>query len=208
VTPIESFSFPYSFSFSRIILLPAAKHDANDFQPMKHFLHFLRVAALTCFIGIFVATTRAQADQPQINEQVWKPFTRAIIERDLELYFTVHSPEIIRAELRASKISGFAAYREDMRTYWSQPRPADAPPDTFELRFTKRVSNGKAAYETGYYKSEFTRPTGQRGVYYGAFHVVLRKENDRWKILVDADGFDGPRPTEETFKAAQSLESK
>jgi ketosteroid isomerase-like protein len=175
---------------------------------MKYHLRFLCAAVVACFVGPFLSTAHAQGDQPHINDQVWQPFTRAIIEHDLELYFTVHSPEIIRAELRTSKISGFAAYREDMKTYWSRPQPPNAAPDTFELRFTKRVSNGNAAYETGYYKSEFTRPTGERGVFYGVFHVVLRKENDRWKILVDADGFDGARPTEEIFQAAQPLELK
>jgi len=169
-------------------------------------LRFCLIGILALLLTVAGHAASAKTDQQQINDHVWRPFARAIVERDLDLYFSVHSPEIIRAELGASKVSRLDAYRADMLKYWTRSRPAGAPQDTFELRFTKRASNATAAYETGYYKSEFTRPNGERGVYYGAFHVTLRKENDRWKILVDADGFDGPRPTEETFQAAQPLE--
>jgi len=49
------------------------------------------------------------------------------------------------------------------------------------------ASNAKA-FEVGYYKTTSTNTqTGEKRTGYGKFHVLLRKENAVWKILVDAD---------------------
>jgi Uncharacterized MobA-related protein len=53
---------------------------------------------------------------------------------------------------------------------------------TVELRFTKRIGQKELAVEVGIYKTTTTNPGGENQVFYGRFHVVLRKENGIWKI--------------------------
>lgn len=44
------------------------------------------------------------------------------------------------------------------------------------------------AFEVGYYKTSSTdATTGETRSGYGKFHVLLRKENGTWKIIMDAD---------------------
>ena len=170
--------------------------------------HIRTFGTLVAAFLAFSSTASAQSDQQLINEQVWKPFTQAILDRNLDAYFAVHSHDIVRVSGRSKKVTGFDAYRQEMEKMFARTPPRDPakPPSTFELRFTQRLGNGTAAYETGYYKNEFNRPNGERGVGYGAFQVTLRKENDRWKILVDADGFNPAPITEEMFQGAQRIE--
>jgi hypothetical protein len=57
-----------------------------------------------------------------------------------------------------------------------------------ELRFLQRIASGDKAFEVGYYKtSNINTATGEKRTGYGKFHVLLRKENGIWKILMDAD---------------------
>ena len=57
-----------------------------------------------------------------------------------------------------------------------------------ELRFQQRIASADKAFEVGYYKTSSTNAvTGERRTSYGKFHVLLRKENGAWKILLDAD---------------------
>jgi hypothetical protein len=56
------------------------------------------------------------------------------------------------------------------------------------LRFIQRIASTDKAFEVGYYKSTSTNTTtGEKRSGYGKFHVLLRKENGVWKILMDAD---------------------
>jgi ketosteroid isomerase-like protein len=41
---------------------------------------------------------------------------------------------------------------------------------------------------------------------YGRFHVVLRKENGVWKILVDKDSSEGRSIDETDYVAAKAME--
>ena len=73
-----------------------------------------------------------------------------------------------------------------------------------ELRFTRWIYSGDRAFDVGFYKTISTNiQTGEQRKSFGRFHVLLRKENATWKIMMDADTGDGA--SEENFsKAARS----
>jgi ketosteroid isomerase-like protein len=157
-----------------------------------------------------LAFTRAygQDHQQEINEHVWKPFTKAIMEQDVKTFASLHSTEMIRVERNSKNIFGLEQYRSTMESGWPQWKESlqqNKIQYTFELRFIERICNGEVAYEVGYFKNESTSPAGEKRVNYGKFHVTLRKENGYWKILVDSDSSKGASITEESFKTAMPL---
>lgn len=156
-----------------------------------------------------VNMTYAQTDQANINEQVWKPFTKAIMSQDVESFVALHSKDLVRAEINRKKVMGLEEYKRGMEAGWpgwKESIEKSKSKYTFELRFTERISNGTVAYEIGYFKNESITASGEKRESYGKFHVVLRKEDGIWKILVDSDSNEGGNITREMFETAKALE--
>ncbi|HEY5826495.1 MAG TPA: hypothetical protein VIT44_19125 [Cyclobacteriaceae bacterium] len=158
---------------------------------------------------VTLISATAQTDQTEINEQVWKPFTKAIISQDVEKFISVHSKDVVRAERNSKKVLSYDQYKNEMLASWPKWKASNTSDNvkyTFELRFLERISNGTQAFEVGYFKNETVKPTGEKEIYYGKFQVALRKENGIWKILVDSDSNGEGAITEKDFLAAKPLE--
>lgn len=145
--------------------------------------------------------------QQTINDQVWKPFIKAYNELNADAFMAVHTPDVLRIIRDNDKILMGDAYRQDTEQNMAGARQRGARRQ-IELRFTERFANGNYAYETGYYKVSTRYEENEHYDFYGKFHVVLRKDNDRWKIMLDSDtaqSQDGPVTAEE-FTAARGME--
>jgi ketosteroid isomerase-like protein len=165
---------------------------------------------LLVFIAAMVFTTGfAQQSEKEINEQVWKPFTQAIMTQDVNRFISLHSKDLVRAERNDKKVMTYDQYKADMEQGWPQWKESIKKNNAqyvFELRFLERISNETQAFEVGYFKNESINAKGEKRVSYGQFHVALRKENGVWKILVDSDSNNGRTITEEMFNAAKPME--
>ena len=138
---------------------------------------------------IFVSNLALSQSVPQteINEQIWIPFIDAYNKQDTKAYSAVHSKDFIRVLRDNQKIYGFEfAFRElpdSVKAYqalWKR---------SIELRFVERIASDNQAFEVGYYRVIYNNEsTEEERTSYGKFHVLLRKENGFWKILMDADG--------------------
>lgn len=166
---------------------------------MKQFLYILLV--LMCFSS----TCYSQTDslQKQINEQVWKPFIQSFNNRDDDTFQALHSKDVTRIIQDDNQIFGYNEYfkkvPDSLKLKWS------AWKRNIELRFIQRIAADGKAFEVGYYKtSNVNSANGEKGIGYGKFHVLLRKEKGAWKILMDADAKDDA--DESVFQAARSLE--
>lgn len=158
---------------------------------------------------LLVVPAFAQTDQEQINEQVWKPFTKALMARDPDAFMAVHSKDLVRVVRDDSRVNSYDDYQKGMKESWpkwAEYLKQNNMESTFELRFTERHSNGNLAFEVGYFKNESIKANGEKRTSYGQFHVALRKENGIWKILVDSDSNNGGTITEEMFAAASPME--
>lgn len=161
------------------------------------------------FIVISTGMVYGQTCQTEINDQVWKPFTQALLDRDAAAFIAVHSRDVVRVERNSNRIIGHEEYKKGMEASWPARKAtneANQIKRTFELRFSERICNGELAYEVGYFKNESINPSGEKRSSYGKFHVTLRKENGTWKILVDSDSNLGGTITEEMFQNAKPLE--
>lgn len=163
---------------------------------------------LKVFFLLFSISAFGQNDQADINNQVWKPFTKAIMTQDVAGFIALHSNDVVRAELNSNRVLNYAEYLAGIEKSWpgwKESIQKNRTQYTFELRFLQRISNGAQAYEVGYFKNE-SITAGQKRMSIGKFQVALRKENGIWKILVDSDSNEGGTITEEMFLKAKPLE--
>ena len=163
------------------------------------YLFFFSVLMLLVQVALFSQTDSLQR---QINEQVWKPFIESFNKGDDETFSSVHSKEIIRVMQDDKQIIGFDQYfkktPDSVKAKWASWKK------NIELRFIQRIAGLDKAFEVGYYKTTSTNTkTGEIRTGIGKFHVLLRKENGTWKILMDADTGEGAN--EEVFKKAMPI---
>lgn len=150
----------------------------------------------------------AQNHEAMINEQVWKPFTKAIMNQDVNSFLSLHATDLVRAEVNRKQVMNLETYKKGIEGGWPKWKESiekNKEAYTFELRFLDRICNGELAYEIGYFKNEITNATGVKRETYGKFYVVLSKEAGVWKILVDADSNEGGTITSEMFLAARPM---
>lgn len=155
---------------------------------------------LLCGLSVF---SQSDSLQKQINEQVWKPFIKAINSGDNDALSEVHSKEVARVMQDDGKIIGYSEYfkkiPDSIKAKWSDWK------SNIELRFLQRIASADKAFEIGYYKTTSTNSkTGEKRTGYGKFHVLLRKESGTWKILMDADANE--KTDEAVFIKAQPME--
>jgi ketosteroid isomerase-like protein len=155
--------------------------------------HLSWIAALLFFSNL--SFSQPDSLQKEINEQVWKPFIHAFNNNDDQAFSAVHSKEVIRVIQDNNQVMGYNQYfkkiPDSIKAKWS------AWKKNIELRFIQRIASNDKAFEVGFYKTTSTNTqTGEKRTGYGKFHVLLRKENGAWKILMDADAHE---KTDETI---------
>ena len=154
-------------------------------------------------LAFFNLSAQKDSLQKQINEQVWKPFISSFSSGDDETFKSVHSTDVTRVLQDNNQIQGYAEYfkkiPDSIKAKWGNWKKS------IELRFVQRIANNGKAFEVGYYKSTSTNTTtGESRTGYGKFHVLLRKENGRWKILMDADAHE--KTDEKIFQTGKAME--
>jgi ketosteroid isomerase-like protein len=150
--------------------------------------------------------TCAQADslQQQIDQQVWKPFIQSFASMDTKAFMAVHSKDMTRVIQDGNTLYGYERYyheneQGDLRNRKSGQKR------TIELRFIQRIAGDNKAFEVGYYKTTVVLSYGKSRSGYGKFHVLLRKENGTWKILMDADASE--KTNEAIFLTGKPIQS-
>jgi ketosteroid isomerase-like protein len=119
----------------------------------------------------------------EINKSIWDNFTKAFETYDVDLFSSLHSKDFVRISGDSKTIRDVNNYIEGYRNRWQNLNKKQ----TIDFRFTERINNGNLASEKGIYKLTINIGEPNEVSYYGAFHVVIRKENSNWKLLVDYD---------------------
>src|SRR6185295_2671350 len=135
-----------------------------------------------------VVSAFAQSPSTEINEQVWKPFIENFNNRNNAGFMAVHSRDVVRSPRDSKTIFGWDEYSRQLQQGQSKTPTGQR---SIELRFTERIVKDNLAFDVGIYKTTFKPNNGTPRDSYGRFHVVLRKENAIWKILVDTDSSEG-----------------
>jgi ketosteroid isomerase-like protein len=141
--------------------------------------------------------------QTEIDTQVWRPFIQAYTNLNAEAYNNLHTADVLRGSPWG--LSQGEAYFQRNREHFAKLK-SDSLERKIAFTFEYRVQQADIAYEVGYYRL-INQRAGDEQRFYGQFHVVLKKENGRWKIAQDwdASSINGLKITEADFlKQAQN----
>ncbi len=161
---------------------------------------------LLLLLLLFPATIKAQHLQQEINMQVWKPFMTAYQSFDTEKFMALHTKDVVRIPRDQKQIFTFADYKKNIarENQFNKNYNINA---SIEFRFTERIHQQTHAFETGIYKLNILKDNiGKSTSLYGRFRVILRKENNVWKIAVDEDSTEDNTISEKDFLAAKPME--
>lgn len=164
--------------------------------------------ALSMIVSLFPVSAKAQNanEQLQIERDVWIPFFAASNKFDAEGFLAICSEDLIRIGVDQKEVFGFERYANQIREGFKRAKERGVERNS-EVRFTERNIIGDYAYESGYFKSNVQLGDGEKQVRYTRFEFVLRKENGKWKILVDRDTLSGEQITEAIYIKAAPMTS-
>lgn len=160
---------------------------------------------LVSILYFAVLSLQAQEAQREINEQVWKPFIKTFNGHDAEGFMALHSKDVVRSPRDGKVVWNWSEYFQQQQKGDQHDKDSRVT-RTLELRFLERIVNNELAIDVGIYKTTYLPQEGESRSFYGKFLVVLRKENNHWKILVDTDSSEGQDISEDDFLAANPME--
>jgi ketosteroid isomerase-like protein len=150
----------------------------------------------------------SQNIQQEINNQVWRVQLAAMNSNQADRFMSTMSEDVIQISYDRQTLRNKEEFRNQaVATY---KRLAERKVTrTMEFRFLNRIANAESAFEDGFYKYELTNEKLEKQTFYGYFQVVLRKEKDLWKVVVDYDSekYNGVAVTQEVFERARTLDS-
>jgi ketosteroid isomerase-like protein len=160
---------------------------------------------VTLVLLLITMNAAAQTVQQEINEQVWRPFLKGFNNHDTKTFMAVHSREVIRSPRDSKEVLNWNDYAAQQERSDNADKAAKRK-RTLELRFTERLASKDQAVEVGIYKTSYANQDGTTQSFYGRFHVVMRKEQGIWKILVDTDSSEKNTISEKDYLAAAAME--
>lgn len=153
----------------------------------------------------FTLAVQAQTQQAEINKQVWEPFIASFNNHQADAFMAVHSKDVVRSARDGKLVWNWDEYKKSQAAGDLDDLNAKRK-RTLTLRFTERIASNDLAVEVGVYKTSYLLADGKTMDYFGRFHVVLRKENGAWKILVDTDSSEKGTIGEKDFLAAKPID--
>lgn len=134
----------------------------------------------------------------EIDAQVWSPMITASNQFDAAGFLAVQSADLVRVSVDSNEVYGLDRYRSELVAGFARARERGLKRRS-EVRFLTRAHSGELARDTGIFRSEVVLPDGETRVRYTAFEMILRKEQGRWKILVDQDSARSGTLTEQDY---------
>lgn len=165
---------------------------------------FLLAFSLLQLAGLSYSYSQNTNAVAEINQQIWEPFMESYESFDAQKFMSVHTEDVIRVSRDGKKIYVGAEYGERMKTSFARTKESGTS-RTIEFRFLQRLAQEDVGYEVGYYKIRNKRPGDQERIFYGKFHVTLKKVDGVWKIATDSDSSLNNGITEEDFKTGKPL---
>ncbi|MEM8498133.1 MAG: hypothetical protein AAF542_08930 [Pseudomonadota bacterium] len=137
------------------------------------------------WVAVLVAlTSTVLADSTQeIDRQIWRPFADSFAKLDSEAFNKLHTADSLRGGPWGLQIG--SDYFKSNAEHWRSIAEKGGA-QSIEFSFEQRLQEAQTAYEVGYYRVTSTDSSGT-AIYYGQFHVVLKKVDDLWKIAQDWD---------------------
>lgn len=140
----------------------------------------------------------------KINKDMYINFSRAFENKDFDLFASIHSDDMIRISGNGGEIKNADTYLKGYKKRWSDPSRKPTPID---FRLLERITSDSLVSDRGIYQVSYQDNQGNTKYSYGKFHVLLKLENQNWKILIDYDSNEQKTINEQSYQAAFALEN-
>lgn len=137
----------------------------------------------------------------ELNRDIWTPFSEAYADGTHEPYLALHAPDFIRVEGGRKNIRNLAEYSTVVRRTFEGWADREEKAG-ISFRFFERIVRGDLASERGVFELVLADNDGNVERFYGQFHVIARKIEGRWRILVDYDSDENGTIDRADFLAA------
>ena len=135
--------------------------------------------------------------QKEIDNQIWYPFIKAYGNWDADAFNAIHDKEMLRGSPWGLR-TGEEYFTRNIERFEKGKMAGESRNISFTFEY--RIHEKEMAYEVGYYKL-VSKKENKESIYYGQFHVVLKKKDGQWKIFQDwdADEINGEKMEERHF---------
>lgn len=168
-----------------------------------------KTKALIILFYVFLSWDSASQNiHKEINNQIWRVQLDAMNSNQADKFMSVMSDDVIQVSYSRRTITNKEQFHNLASLTYK--RLVDKKLSrSMEFRFLNRIATASNAFEDGFYKYELINEKLDKQVYYGYFQVVLRKETESWKVLVDydSDNYNGLPVTKDLFENAKTLDS-
>jgi len=138
-----------------------------------------------------------------INE-VWHKFYQTFETLDYTLMADIHSKELVRIS-GGQRISDYDTYINGYKYRFAKAME-NGITNNILMRFFERLHNDSISSERGIYNLIQNKNQDDEQTYYGQFHVLFKKEQGEWKILMNYDSTEGNTIGEDDYKKAFGIE--
>lgn len=140
----------------------------------------------------------------ELNKDIWSPFSEAYATGDADKYLSLHSADFVRASRNGEHTTDLNGYAKGVLRSFNR-NAINGGRTTIEFHFFERFASDITASERGIYKYTYYPLSGSPTSGYGEFHVVSRKENGVWKILMDYDSDENGTIDEADFESGWAV---
>jgi len=166
----------------------------------------MKILKLTFLFVCLSSQLQTQAQSKKclntINNQIWSNFTKAFETFDHELFASLHTEDLVRVGGNSKLIRNKTDYINGYSSRWANNKT----PQTISFRFIERICNKNKASERGIYKLTVNKGLPNEQSYFGKFHVIILKESDLWKLLVDYDSNENNTINEKSYNNAFAID--
>ncbi|GAA4274690.1 hypothetical protein GCM10022258_39860 [Aquimarina gracilis] len=138
----------------------------------------------------------------KINRDMYENFSKAFATIDYDLFASIHCKAMIRISGNGGEIKNVKKYLEGYQERWSDTNQKPAPID---FRLLERITSDSLVSDRGIYRVTYVNDTKETKYSYGKFHVLLKLEDNNWKILMDYDSNENNSINKESFDNAFPL---
>jgi hypothetical protein len=166
---------------------------------------FKKIILFVVFLMLFSNTNEAQnKDHLEAINTVWAKFYKAFETLDYTLMEEIHTKELVRVS-GGKRILDYDTYIKGYKSSFQNSKDTNQT-SHISLRFFERINNDKTASERGIYKLIRNKGTEKEQAYYGQFHVLFKKINDEWKIIMDYDSSESGTIGEDDYNKAFAID--
>ncbi len=170
-----------------------------------NFFAMIRRLLFILFPVLLISTSAFGQTATHLKEinKIWDKFCLAFESQNYQLMAEIHSKELVRIG-GGSNISDYEKYIGNYKRQFENEKKTGTT-SHIGLRFFERANNDKVASERGIYELIRNKGTDQEQRFYGQFHVLFKRENGNWRIVMDYDSNEKDTIGKEAYLAAQPM---